>query len=316
MPAAVRLTLIETNLFQTKHPAEGRLAERSLFLKQKSLLSMQTTSSFFLHHHQAAALFPGSVCCPRLFSIIQQNAVSLSLHNVCVFRHLNPPQSHILPAALLFHAFHRAKKTCDPKITGLSGGDKRDRTADLLNAIQALSQLSYTPRLCVPSLDCLIIISAVFRNVNRKTKKFFIRFFTGSFPALTGVFQLEESPVSFQFPQNPTILPQLIANRATKIFVDRSRHCSTKRCIQRLPRLTKPFCRENKASLPNLHPATPGTDQPCPQIACKAVFPAPDFQQCNYPGKGNRPHRICREAALFSVDPCTAGISAILHSLD
>ena len=27
------------------------------------------------------------------------------------------------------------------------GGDKRDRTADLLNAIQALSQLSYTPDL-------------------------------------------------------------------------------------------------------------------------------------------------------------------------
>ena len=26
------------------------------------------------------------------------------------------------------------------------GGDKRDRTADLLNAIQALSQLSYTPK--------------------------------------------------------------------------------------------------------------------------------------------------------------------------
>lgn len=25
------------------------------------------------------------------------------------------------------------------------GGDKRDRTADLLNAIQALSQLSYAP---------------------------------------------------------------------------------------------------------------------------------------------------------------------------
>ena len=29
------------------------------------------------------------------------------------------------------------------------GGDKRDRTADLLNAIQALSQLSYTPILLV-----------------------------------------------------------------------------------------------------------------------------------------------------------------------
>ena len=28
------------------------------------------------------------------------------------------------------------------------GGDKRDRTADLLNAIQALSQLSYTPIYC------------------------------------------------------------------------------------------------------------------------------------------------------------------------
>ena len=30
-------------------------------------------------------------------------------------------------------------------ISGFYGGDKRDRTADLLNAIQALSQLSYTP---------------------------------------------------------------------------------------------------------------------------------------------------------------------------
>ncbi len=29
------------------------------------------------------------------------------------------------------------------------GGDKRDRTADLLNAIQALSQLSYTPTVVV-----------------------------------------------------------------------------------------------------------------------------------------------------------------------
>ena len=28
-----------------------------------------------------------------------------------------------------------------------TGGDKRDRTADLLNAIQTLSQLSYTPGL-------------------------------------------------------------------------------------------------------------------------------------------------------------------------
>ena len=33
------------------------------------------------------------------------------------------------------------------------GGDKRDRTADLLNAIQALSQLSYTPIFVLPSND-------------------------------------------------------------------------------------------------------------------------------------------------------------------
>ena len=32
-----------------------------------------------------------------------------------------------------------------PNTVGAFGGDKRDRTADLLNAIQALSQLSYTP---------------------------------------------------------------------------------------------------------------------------------------------------------------------------
>ncbi len=35
------------------------------------------------------------------------------------------------------------KKT--PPIAVLFGGGKRDRTADLLNAIQTLSQLSYTP---------------------------------------------------------------------------------------------------------------------------------------------------------------------------
>ncbi len=30
--------------------------------------------------------------------------------------------------------------------SGFYGGDKRDRTADLLTASQALSQLSYTPK--------------------------------------------------------------------------------------------------------------------------------------------------------------------------
>lgn len=44
---------------------------------------------------------------------------------------------------------------CNKKAVGqtnglvISGGDKRDRTADLLNAIQALSQLSYTPILYI-----------------------------------------------------------------------------------------------------------------------------------------------------------------------
>ena len=38
------------------------------------------------------------------------------------------------------------KKPRNPLVSRLfAGGDKRDRTADLLNAIQALSQLSYTP---------------------------------------------------------------------------------------------------------------------------------------------------------------------------
>ena len=37
------------------------------------------------------------------------------------------------------------KKTRNSLFQVFFGGDKRDRTADLLNAIQALSQLSYTP---------------------------------------------------------------------------------------------------------------------------------------------------------------------------
>ncbi len=48
--------------------------------------------------------------------------------------------------ALLLIAFinkHKALKLSSSK--ALCGGDKRARTADLLNAIQALSQLSYTP---------------------------------------------------------------------------------------------------------------------------------------------------------------------------
>ena len=50
----------------------------------------------------------------------------------------------------LFLDYSRNKKIRDTTAFGSIpkhfGGDKRDRTADLLNAIQALSQLSYTPR--------------------------------------------------------------------------------------------------------------------------------------------------------------------------
>ena len=43
---------------------------------------------------------------------------------------------------------NKVKSTEISRFQCFFGGDKRDRTADLLNAIQALSQLSYTPILC------------------------------------------------------------------------------------------------------------------------------------------------------------------------
>ena len=60
----------------------------------------------------------------------------------------------------------------------LLGGDKRDRTADLLTASQALSQLSYTPR-TVP-FGTRIIIARHFLKVNiffaikTKNRKIFV----------------------------------------------------------------------------------------------------------------------------------------------
>ena len=70
----------------------------------------------------------------------------------------------------------------------LCGGDKRDRTADLLNAIQALSQLSYTPIFTFSVLCCglsswrSIIISNAETDVNtffQKISKKFPRRFWG-----------------------------------------------------------------------------------------------------------------------------------------
>ena len=62
------------------------------------------------------------------------------------------------------HSIKARKKTWNRKISGLFGGDKRDRTADLLNAIQALSQLSYTPILYRLAAD-LINIADLPQNV-------------------------------------------------------------------------------------------------------------------------------------------------------
>ena len=75
-------------------------------------------------------------------------------------------------------------------ITLVIGGDKRDRTADLLNAIQALSQLSYTPTFIHLSVSAHflqlhstgIIISDSFEKVNTQTKNFYKIFYTRNHP--------------------------------------------------------------------------------------------------------------------------------------
>ena len=58
------------------------------------------------------------------------------------------------------------KKKSSRLTTTADGGDKRDRTADLLNAIQALSQLSYTPIFgCAVFADRSIILPRLVCNV-------------------------------------------------------------------------------------------------------------------------------------------------------
>ena len=67
----------------------------------------------------------------------------------------------------------------------LFGGDKRDRTADLLNAIQALSQLSYTPMFnfcCFADRTSCILAEYypfvnyffVFLPIEREEREFFV----------------------------------------------------------------------------------------------------------------------------------------------
>ena len=65
-------------------------------------------------------------------------------------------------------------------ISGLPGGDKRDRTADLLNAIQALSQLSYTP-ICLSVSDSFCIIAQLREKSRGNLKKYENNFFCHGF---------------------------------------------------------------------------------------------------------------------------------------
>ena len=53
--------------------------------------------------------------------------------------------SYIPRRRVAAHRFWGKAKDQKQMLLVFFGGDKRDRTADLLNAIQALSQLSYTP---------------------------------------------------------------------------------------------------------------------------------------------------------------------------
>ena len=56
------------------------------------------------------------------------------------------------------------------------GGDKRDRTADLLNAIQALSQLSYTPIFDSPAFLPDFTKNYLIFNVNSRTFSWIFKF--------------------------------------------------------------------------------------------------------------------------------------------
>ncbi len=44
------------------------------------------------------------------------------------------------------------------------GGDKRDRTADLLNAIQALSQLSYIPKVSIKLTKIFVFVNTFLKS--------------------------------------------------------------------------------------------------------------------------------------------------------
>ena len=74
----------------------------------------------------------------------------------------------------MFGIFLKTKKnTANQTVYGVifCGGDKRDRTADLLNAIQALSQLSYTPIFCFAAVSVRQLL--YYNTIVSKVKGYF-----------------------------------------------------------------------------------------------------------------------------------------------
>ncbi len=84
----------------------------------------------------------------------------------------------------------REKKKSEPVGSDFCGGDEGDRTPYLLNAIQALSQVSYTPT-GLPSRDCFAIIANPAGNVNplfrENLKDFFAAYSALSLKALNAL---------------------------------------------------------------------------------------------------------------------------------
>ena len=91
-------------------------------------------------------------------------------------------KNHFCVKCLKFTQKQR-KSTENMVFSVLFGGDKRDRTADLLNAIQALSQLSYTPIFAAFQSACVLYqySCGLSRGFYKKCKKSF-----------RGVFKVED----------------------------------------------------------------------------------------------------------------------------
>ena len=102
-------------------------------------------------------LRPGWARCPPLAGSLARR--SFSVHGHLAQKFLSPLSPH-------------GKKGTACAVP-FAGGDKGSRTPDLLNAIQALSQLSYTPKWLRCFLDNDDIISQRLLFVNRFLKSFF-----------------------------------------------------------------------------------------------------------------------------------------------